>query len=59
MQNKIDNNYNLLQEIFDLVWYKLFPDNKSKTTKEELQELFPTLPKEVKYKLPSKDLHIT
>ena len=55
MQNKIDNNYNLLQEIFDLVWYKLFPDDKPKTTKEELQELFPTLPKEVKYKLPSKE----
>ena len=54
MQNKIDNNYNLLQEIFDLVWYKLFPDNKSKTTKEELQELFPTLPNMINYKIPKK-----
>ena len=55
MQNKIDNDYNLLQDLFDWIWYKLFPDNKPKTTKEELQELFPTLPKEVKYKLPSKE----
>ena len=44
MQNKIDNDYNLLQELFDWVWYKLFPNDKPKTTKEELQELFPTLP---------------
>lgn len=54
MQNKIDNDCNLLQEIFDLVWYKLFPDNKPKTTKEELQELFPTLPNMINYKIPKK-----
>ena len=46
---------NLLQEIFDLIWYKLFPDDKPKTTKEELQELFPTLPDMIKYKLPKRN----
>ena len=30
---------NLLQEIFDLAWYKLVPDDKPKTTKEELAQL--------------------
>lgn len=53
MQNNKESN--LLQNLFDLIWYKLFPDNKSKTTKEELQELFPTLPKEIKYKLSKRD----
>ena len=53
MQNNKESN--LLQNLFDLIWYKLFPDNKPKCTKEEIEELFPTLPKEVKYKLPSKD----
>ena len=54
MQNKIDNDCNLLQEIFDLVWYKLFPDNKPKCTKEEIEELFPTLPKMIEYELPKR-----
>lgn len=54
MQNKIDNDYNLLQELFDWIWYKLFPDNKPKTTKEELQELFPTLPSMIEYELPKR-----
>lgn len=45
---------NLLQEIFDLIWYKLFPDTMPKTTKEELQELFPTLPDMIEYKLPKR-----
>ena len=53
MQNNEESN--LLQNLFDLIWYKLFPDNKPKCTKEEIEELFPTLPKEVKYKLPSKE----
>ena len=46
---------NLLQEIFDLAWYKLFPDDKPKTTKEELQELFPTLPEMINFKLPKRN----
>lgn len=50
----MNNESNLLQEIFDLVWYKLFPDNKPKTTKEELQELFPTLPSMIEYELPKR-----
>lgn len=52
MQNNKEPN--LLQDIFDLIWYKLFPDNKPKTTKEELQELFPTLPEMIKFKLPKR-----
>ena len=54
MQNKIDTDYNLLQELFDWVWYKLFPNDKPKTTVEELQELFPTLPKMIEYELPKR-----
>ena len=54
MQNKIDNDYNLLQDVFDWIWFKIFPDSKQKTTKEELQELFPTLPTMIKYELPKK-----
>ena len=51
MQNKIDNDYNLLQDLFDWIWFKIFPDNKPKTTKEEIEELFPTLPKMIEYEL--------
>ena len=54
MQNKIDNDYNLLQDLFDWIWFKIFPDSKSKTTVEELQELFPTLPKMIEYELPKR-----
>lgn len=54
MQNKIDNDYNLLQEAFDWIWYKLFPNDKPKTTVEELQELFPTLPQMIEFKLPKR-----
>lgn len=54
MQNKINNDYNLLQDLFDWIWFKIFPDNKPKTTKEELQELFPTLPTMIKYELPKR-----
>ena len=54
MQNKIDNDYNLLQDLFDWIWFKIFPDNKPKTTVEELQELFPTLPKMIEYELPKR-----
>lgn len=46
---------NLLQEIFDLIWYKLFPDTMPKTTIEELQELFPKLPEMIEFKLPKKN----
>ena len=55
MQNKIENDYNLLQEAFDWIWYKIFPNDKPKTTVEELQELFPTLPAMIKYKLPKRN----
>lgn len=54
MQNKINNDYNLLQEAFDWIWYKIFPNDKPKTTVEELQELFPTLPKMIEYELPKR-----
>lgn len=54
MQNKIDNDYNLLQDLFDWIWFKIFPNSKSKTTVEELQELFPTLPKMIEYELPKR-----
>ena len=54
MQNKIDNDYNLLQDLFDWIWFKIFPDNKPKTTKEEIEELFPTLPNMINYKIPKK-----
>ena len=54
MQNKIDNNYNLLQDLFDWIWFKIFPDNKPKTTIDELQELFPTLPEMIEYELPKR-----
>ena len=54
MQNNKEPN--LLQDLFDLLWYKIFPEPKpQKTLKEEIEELFPTLPKEIKYKLPTKE----
>ena len=52
MQNNKESN--LLQNLFDLIWYKLFPDNKPKCTKEEIEELFPTLPKMIEYELPKR-----
>ena len=48
------NNENLLQEIFDFIWYKFFPDPKDKFTLEEYEKLFPTLPEIIEFKLPKR-----
>lgn len=49
------NEYNLLQDVFDLIWYKIFPDTGPKMTLEETKELFPSLPEMIKYKLPKRE----
>lgn len=55
MQNKIDNKDNLLQMIFDCVWYKIFPKPRIGTiSQEELDEVFPHLPEKINYELPKK-----
>ena len=51
-----ENKDNLLQMIFDYVWFKIFPKPRIGTiSQEELEEVFPSLPDNIKYKLPSKD----
>ena len=51
-----ENKDNLLQMIFDSIWYKIFPEQKIGTiSQEELEEVFPRLPDNIKYKLPSKE----
>ena len=47
---------NLLQSIFDLIWYKIFPkpkDNLAETL-AEINRLWPKLPEMVSYKIPKK-----
>lgn len=47
---------NLLQMVFDYVWFKIFPKPRIGTiSQEELEEVFPCLPDNIKYKLPSKE----
>ena len=51
-----ENKDNLLQMVFDYVWFKIFPKPRIGTiSQEELEEVFPSLPDNIKYKLPSKD----
>lgn len=51
-----ENKDNLLQMIFDYVWFKIFPKPRIGTiSQEELEEVFPSLPDNIKYKLPSKE----
>ena len=51
-----ENKDNLLQMIFDHIWYSIFPKPRIGTiSQEELEEVFPTLPERIEYKLPSKE----
>lgn len=51
-----ENKDNLLQMAFDWIWYKIFPEQRIGTiSQEELEEVFPTLPERIEYKLPSKE----
>ncbi len=51
-----ENKDNLLQMIFDHIWYSIFPKPRIGTiSQEELEEVFPCLPDNIKYKLPSKE----
>lgn len=51
-----ENKDNLLQMIFDHIWYSIFPKPRIGTiSQEELEEVFPTLPDNIEYKLPSKE----
>lgn len=51
-----ENKDNLLQMVFDYVWFKIFPKPRIGTiSQEELEEVFPTLPDNIEYKLPSKE----
>ena len=51
-----ENKDNLLQMIFDHIWYSIFPKERIGTiSQEELDEVFPTLPERIEYKLPSKE----
>lgn len=56
MQNKIDNKDNLLQMIFDSIWYSIFPKPRIGTiSQEELEEVFPHLPEMINYKFPKRN----
>lgn len=46
MKKSKENKYNLLQDVFDLVWYKLFPERHIKT---DISEIFPTLKEKISY----------
>lgn len=51
-----ENKDNLLQMIFDHIWYSIFPKPRIGTiSQEELEEVFPCLPDNIEYKLPSKE----
>ena len=50
-----ENKDNLLQMIFDSIWYKIFPEQKIGTiSQEELDEVFPSLPEKINYALPKR-----
>ena len=58
MAAKKDNEKkeNLLEAIFNLIWDKLFPGERIGTiSDEELEEILPTLPEMIEYKLPKRD----
>lgn len=47
-----ENKDNLLQMAFDWIWYKIFPEQRIGTiSQEELDEVFPSLPEKINYKL--------
>ena len=51
-----ENKDNLLQMIFDSIWYKIFPEQRIGTiSQEELDEVFPHLPEMINYKLSKKN----
>ena len=51
-----ENKDNLLQMIFDYLWYSIFPKERIGTiSQEELEEVFPCLSDNIEYKLPSKE----
>lgn len=50
-----ENKDNLLQMIFDHIWYSIFPKPRIGTiSQEELDEVFPHLPEMIDYELPKK-----
>ena len=50
-----ENKDNLLQMIFDHIWYSIFPKERIGTiSQEELEEVFPTLPEKINYALPKR-----
>ena len=50
-----ENKDNLLQMIFDHIWYSIFPKERIGTiSQEELEEVFPCLPERIDYELPKK-----
>lgn len=50
-----ENKDNLLQMVFDYVWFKIFPKPRIGTiSQEELDEVFPSLPERIDYELPKK-----
>lgn len=53
---KDEKQENLLEIIFNLIWDKLFPGEKVGTiSDEELEEILPSLPEKINYKLPKRD----
>lgn len=53
---KDEKQENLLEIIFNIIWDKLFPGEKIGTiSDEELEELLPSLPEMIEYKLPKRN----
>lgn len=51
-----ENKDNLLQMIFDHIWYSIFPKPRIGTiSQEELDEVFPHLPEMINYKFPKRN----
>ena len=53
---KDEKQENLLEIIFNIIWDKLFPGEKVGTiSDEELEEILPSLPEKINYKLPKRN----
>lgn len=48
-QQEFNPEYNLLQEIFDYVWYKIFPTPKETDPLSDYRKAFPILPDKIPY----------
>ena len=55
-QQEFNPEYNLLQEIFDYVWYKIFPPPKDLDPLSDYRKAFPILPDKIPYE-PQKRTH--